>query len=141
TQIPPDTDGNHHVALIQLDRSSELPFKIPQLRNLFEKIGMNLSQTNSQTGFGFSHDGSVDTLVRFIQDGFGITNDQTTADLSAFLLSLTGSDLEAGSLSDSNRAPGVVSLDTAAAVGRQLTISQSGAIPLLNSMIALANSP
>src|SRR5207302_2247812 len=57
-----------------------------------------------------------------------------------FLLSLTGSDLLPGSQFDINRSPGVSSLDTAAAVGRQLTLNNSNSVPLLNSVIALANS-
>ena len=62
----------------------------------------------------------MDTLVRFIQDAFDITNDQTTADLTAFLLSISGSDLLQGSITDVNRSPGVSSLDTPAAAGRQM---------------------
>ncbi len=56
-------------------------FKIPQLRNLYEKIGMfgapahpgmnsgDNGPTGEQVrGFGFLHDGSVDTLFRFLQN-------------------------------------------------------------------------
>jgi hypothetical protein len=55
-------------------------FKIPQLRNLYDKVGMfgipahpgmNLGDngpTGEQVrGFGYLHDGSVDTLFRFLQ--------------------------------------------------------------------------
>jgi hypothetical protein len=101
---------------------------------------MDLAHTNSQAGFGFFHDGGVDSLVRFVQDTFSITNDQTTADLAAFLFSITGSDLIPGSASDVNRSPGVASLDTAAAVGRQLTINSAASLPLLDMMLALANA-
>ncbi len=134
------TNGSHHSAMIQLPRSSNLPFKIPQLRNLFDKVGMNLSSTNSRSGFGFSNDGSVDSLVRFVQDGFALTSDQSTADLVAFLLSISGSDLIPGSITDINHSPGLSSLDTQAGVGRQLTISSTNVVPLLNIMIALVNS-
>jgi hypothetical protein len=101
---------------------------------------MDLAHTNSRAGFGFFHDGGVDTLVRFVQDAFDITNDQTTADLSAFLLSISGSDLIAGSITDVNRSPGVSSLDTPAAAGRQITLNNSNRVALLDSMVALANS-
>jgi hypothetical protein len=53
-------------------------FKIPQLRNMYEKVGMfgmanvpffndgnNGDQGEQIRGFGFLHDGSVDTLFRF----------------------------------------------------------------------------
>jgi YVTN family beta-propeller protein len=139
-QIPPGPLTNHHIAQVELERSSELPFKVPSLRNMFDKFGMDLIHTNSRAGFGFAHDGSVDTLPRFIQDAFSVTNDQTCADVVAFLLSLTGSDLIPGVTNDINRSPGVPSLDTPAAVGRQITISNSASVPLIDSMIALANS-
>lgn len=138
--VPLGPDNAHHIALIELERSLDLPFKVPSLRNVFDKFGMDLMHTNSRSGFGFFHDGSVDTITRFIQDGFGLTNDQQTADLDAFLMSFTGSDLTPGSSTDVNHSPGVGSLDTPAAVGRQLTVSNSISIALLASMIAEANS-
>jgi hypothetical protein len=139
-QVPLGANSNHHMALIELPRALDLPFKVPSLRNTFDKFGMDLVHTNSRSGFGFSHDGSVDSLTRFIQDGFGITSDKTTADLVAFLISFTGSDLTSGSLFDANRSPGVPSLDTPASVGRQITISNSVSVPLIDSMVALAQS-
>ena len=140
TQVPLGPNSAHHIALIELERSLNLPIKVPSLRNLYDKFGMNYTSTNSRAGFGFSHDGSVDSLTRFIQDGFGITDDKATADLIAFLFSFTGSDLTSGSPTDVNRSPGVASLDTPAAVGRQITISNSISVPLINSMIARAGS-
>lgn len=137
-QLAVSTNGSHHCALIELPRSSNLPFKVPSLRNLPDKIGMNLTSTNSRAGFGFLNDGSVDGLVRFLQDGFGITNDQATADLAAFLYSITGSDLIPGSPVDVNRSPGLSSLDTQAGVGRQVTINATNDVPLIDTMIALA---
>lgn len=138
-QIPLGTNAAHHIGMIELERSSELPFKVPSLRNLFDKIGMDLTRTNSRSGFGFSHDGSVDTLVRFMQDAFSVTNDQTAANVTAFLLSFSGSDLIPGAVNDVNRSPGVSSLDTQAAVGRQITINSSASVPLINTMITLAS--
>ena len=139
-QVPLGTNSEHHIALIQLERSNQLPFKIPQLRNLFDKLGMDLLHTNSRAGFGLTHDGSVDSPVRFVQDAFGFTNDQQTADLVAFLFSFTGSGLIPGSSFDINHSPGVSSLDTPAAVGRQITINDPAPVPLISNMIALASS-
>jgi DNA-binding beta-propeller fold protein YncE len=55
-------------------------FKVPQLRNLYDKIGMfgvplhpgmnpgnNDPQGPQVRGFGFEHDGSIDTIFRFLQ--------------------------------------------------------------------------
>jgi 6-phosphogluconolactonase (cycloisomerase 2 family) len=54
-------------------------FKVPQLRNMYSKVGMfgmpavpffnagnNASQGDQIRGFGFLHDGSTDTLLRFL---------------------------------------------------------------------------
>jgi hypothetical protein len=139
-QVPTSTNLSHHVELVELPRSSELPFKIPSLRNLFDKTGMDLLHTNSRAGFGFSHDGTVDALPRFIQDSFQITNDQVTADLTAFLLSFTGSDLIQGSIANPNFAPGLPSLDTPAAVGFQTLLAATDESSILDRMIALASS-
>src|SRR5262249_38330659 len=136
--LPVSTNGSHHAALIELPRASNLPFKIPSLRNLTDKMGMNLASTNSRAGFGFLNDGSVDNLVRFVQDGFNITNDQSTADMVAFLFCFTGSDLIPGVAGDINRSPGMNSLDTQAGVGRQVTIVASNDVPLMDSFITLA---
>ncbi len=43
-QIPPSTNASHHIAVVALPRENNLPFKIPQLRNLFDKTGMDLAQ-------------------------------------------------------------------------------------------------
>jgi hypothetical protein len=139
-QVPLGGNQAHHTALVELERSLALPFKVQHLRNMFDKFGMDLARTNSRAGFGFSHDGSVDSLTRFIQDAFGVNDDKSTADLVAFLFAFTGSDLTAGSVFDVNRSPGLASLDTAAAAGRQITISNSASVPLVDSMITLANS-
>jgi hypothetical protein len=138
--LPLSTNASHHCAQIEVARSSNLPFKIPQLRNMFDKLGMDLGHTNSRAGFGFSHDGGVDSLVRFLQDSLSFTNDQATADMVAFLLSFTGSDLTPGNVLDVNRSPGLPSLDTPAGVGRQITINNSNSVPLINTMIAMANN-
>ncbi len=138
--LPVSTNNSHHCALIEVARSSNLPFKIPQLRNMFDKLGMDLSRTNSRAGFGYSNDGSVDNLVRFLQDGLSFTNDQATADMVAFLLSFTGSDLIPGVTNDVNRSPGLPSLDTPAGVGKEITINNSNNFQLINTMITLASS-
>lgn len=137
-ELPVSTNGSHHAALVASERTSTLPFKIPSLRNLPDKLGMSLDATNSRSGFGFFNDGGVDTLTRFIQDGFGVTDDQATADLIAFLFSFTGSDLTPGSPTDANQSPGLAALDTPAGVGRQITVNTAADSPLIDTMISLA---
>ncbi len=140
-QFPTGTNGEHHAALLAIERSSMLPFKIAQLRNLYEKAGMDLLHTTSQVGFGFFHDGSVDSLARFIQDSFDFRDDQETADMVAFLVSFTGSDLPPGSFVAPDRPPGLPARDVPASVGRQITVSDPTPAQLIDDMIALATSP
>jgi DNA-binding beta-propeller fold protein YncE len=123
--VPLGTNSAHHVAMVAMRRTLELPFKVQQLRNLQDKMGFSLRGPISRSGFGFFHDGRVDTLTSFLQDGFDITSDQDTADIIAFLLGFTGSDLPPGSVIDVNRAPGLPSRDAHAAVGFQTTVTNN----------------
>jgi hypothetical protein len=42
--------------------------KVPQLRGLYQKVGLNRTSTSAQiTGFGFAHDGTFDTLFNFMK--------------------------------------------------------------------------
>jgi hypothetical protein len=81
-------------------------FKIPHLRNLYQKVGMfagDAAPLGPQVrGFGFAHDGSADTVFRFLSvPPFTITDVQQRH-LEQFLLAF-----------DTNLAP---------AVGQQLTL-------------------
>jgi DNA-binding beta-propeller fold protein YncE len=105
-------------------------FKVPHFRNLYQKIGMfgtpnlpgNIAGDDSFKGpqirgFGFAHDGSVDTIPRFLlapafaqplaAGGFpsGAAGDALRADVARFLLAF-----------DSNLAP---------IVGQQVTLTAS----------------
>ncbi len=107
-------------------------FKSSQLRSIGEKLGFDGLSTNSRAGFGFQHDGRVDTLTRFMVDGFEghVTNDQAIADFVAFMLCFSGSDLSVN--------PSNPSQDVPAAVGKQITFTSPAPPALLNSMVALA---
>ncbi len=74
-------------------------FKIPHLRNMYQKVGMfgmpdvpfftdnDATQTGLQVrGFGFLHDGSVDTLFRFHSASVFNTTPTQNAQLEAFVL-------------------------------------------------------
>lgn len=138
--MPLGPNGEHHVALVQLERSLNLPFKIPQLRTLRDKLGADFSRAGGRAGFGLMHDGRADSLVHFLQDGFDFRDDRDTANLAAFLLSLAGADLPAGSPNNRDQPPGVPSLDVPAAVGRQVTLATPATTPLLDTLFRLANS-
>jgi DNA-binding beta-propeller fold protein YncE len=116
------------------DAATEI-FKVPHLRNMYQKIGMfgeaepeplalpfglgtltafdgPFSHTGDQIrGFGYTHDGSVDTLFRFVSSSvFSINNTEQTR-VEAFMLAV-----------DSDLAP---------VVGQQVTLTDS------NSGVAL----
>jgi len=140
--IPPGPNGEQHLFQLISLRSDELPFKVPQLRNLGDRLGMNLASTNSRAGFGFMHDGRVDTLARLVDIGF-LVGDPLNSDIVAFLLSFSGSDLPPGS----NQYPqsagnplGPASKDVPSAVGRQITFGSSQDPGVIQAMLALANS-
>jgi hypothetical protein len=143
--FPVGPSGEHHSALVTTDASTNVVFKVPQLRNLYEKEGMELTQLEGAAGFGFSHHGAVDSLARFVANpAFLVENDQEVADLVAFLLAFSGSDLPRGSASNLFEPPGPDSKDSHAAVGRQVTLTsawpgaEQGA--LVDTFLALADS-
>lgn len=143
--IAPGPNGERHHALISADGSTNISIKIPQLRNLYEKVGFNATQSVNTLGFGVLHDGSVDSLERFVAEPvFLVQSDQEIADLVAFLLAFSGSDLPQGSPTTLLEPPGTPSLDAHAAVGAQVTMASVGtllrpALRRITAMIALAD--
>ncbi len=78
--------------------------KVPQLRNLYTKMGFTNAPGPQKRGYGFIHDGSIDNLLTFLHlPVFNFQNEQQRLDLVSFLLSF-----------DTGMAP---------SVGRQLTLN------------------
>lgn len=123
--MPPGPMGQNHVSITLLDGNTNGAMKIPSLRNLYRRVGFDTSQQESLVGFGFEHDGAVDSLSRFLgRERFSVASDSDTAHLLAFLLSFSGSDLVTGSTRLMDAEPlGPSSLDAHAAMGKQVTIS------------------
>lgn len=135
--------GERHHMMVSVDGSSQRAIKVPQLRNLYDKVGFEMTQTVSRSGFGFGHDGGIDSLARFMTEGaFTPNDDQEVADLVALMLSFTGSDF--GSPVDAAEPPGTASHDTHAAVGRQAALTgpalPADASSLLTQLVALATA-
>ena len=121
---PIGPNGERHHVLVSQDGSTNVTMKVPQLRNLYDKVGFDLTRTRNHFGFGFLHDGTVDSLARFVNEAaFTLESDQDTADMVAFLLAFSGSDLPSGSVGDVDEPPGPPSKDTHAAVGRHVTVA------------------
>lgn len=144
--IEPGPNGERHLMLVSVDGSTNRTIKVAQLRNMYEKVGMEMTQPESRAGFGFLHDGSVDSLARFVSEAaFNVASDQEVADLVAFLLAFSGDDLPGGALTNMLNPPGPPGQHTHAAVGRQTTLYAAASAPpwqlaLIGSMIALADT-
>ncbi|HYQ71452.1 MAG TPA: thrombospondin type 3 repeat-containing protein [Gammaproteobacteria bacterium] len=111
--------------------------KIPHLRNMYEKVGMfgmpdvpffnggnNGHRGDQVRGFGFLHDGSVDTLFRFLNAAlFGFSADTQRRNVEQFLFAF-----------DTNLKP---------VVGQQVTLDDSNgaeANPRINLLLARADA-
>jgi YVTN family beta-propeller protein len=144
--IAPGPNGETHHMLVSVDGSTNRSIKVPHLRNMYDKVGFDATQVSNRAGFGFLHDGSVDSLARFISEPvFVVESDQEVADLVAFMLCFAGSDLPDGSPTILLQPPGSPSRDAHAAVGAQVTIVNGAAVPpadaaKLTAMYSLAET-
>ncbi len=143
-QIPPGPDGEAHLALVSVDGSTNVTMKTPQLRNIHERTGFNTTQLESTAGFGYLHDGAVDSVERFIAEPvFTVNSVQQVANLTAFMMSFGGGRNSLGSPTELLQPPGPPSQIAHAAVGTQTTLRNGGApdparVALINSMLAEA---
>ncbi|MEE8143685.1 MAG: beta-propeller fold lactonase family protein [Planctomycetota bacterium] len=143
--FPVGRDGEHHTSVVSVDGSTNTTIKIPQLRNLYEKVGFDATQVNNTAGFGLLHDGSVDSIARFVAEpAFVVGSDQDIANIVAFLLSFSGSDLPLGTMTSLEEPLGPLGRDTHAAVGTQITADGGNPfdpelVNTLNDMQALAD--
>ncbi|MFI4897549.1 MAG: GC-type dockerin domain-anchored protein [Phycisphaerales bacterium JB059] len=143
-QLPAGPNGELHHALVSLDGSTNDAIKIPQTRAIHEKTGFNTTQLRNTAGFGLLHDGSVDSIERFLSEpAFAVASDQEVANLVAFMLAFSGSDLPepSGIL----EPPGPQSLDAHAAIGAQSTLADLDTAPLeqlalIAQFLSLANT-
>jgi hypothetical protein len=135
--IAPGPNGEKHHMLVDIDGTTNVTMKVPQLRNAYEREGFNTTQLSNRSGFGFLHDGSVDSLERFISEPvFNVTSDQDVANLTAFVMAFAGSELPAGSATSVLEPPGTPSQDSHAAVGRQSTLATPAGAPGQLALIA-----
>ena len=115
--LPTGTNGTL-IPGVLLQESQD--FKVPQLRNMYQKSGFLLAAASNKRGYGFLHDGSLDNLVNFLRAPvFSFPDTNARYSIEAFLLSF-----------DTGTAP---------SVGRELTIAASnknspGTVALLDSL-------
>jgi YVTN family beta-propeller protein len=112
-------------------------FKIPHLRNMYEKVGFdvirpnlqsgnasNIGTTTQKKGFGFIHDGAV-SLTEFLAAPVFTSTTQQERDLFAFLLAFP--------------------TETVPAIGRQVTVTQANkgdatVTATINTLVAQAET-
>ncbi len=105
--------------------------KVPQLRNMYEKTGFAFGSANNNRGFGFIHDGSVDSLFNFLNfGGFlflpGELGEQQRLDVVALLMCFATDTPAAVGLQAT--VPGPVLLPGQRATWQQLIVLASGSI-------------
>lgn len=128
-------NGENHLGVVAESTLTNSTMKTPQLRNLHEKVGFETGVASSRAGFGFLHDGSVDSLARLVSlEEFDVESDREVADLVAFLVSVSGSDI-----ARDPKAPD--SQDTHAGVGAQITIGDEVVSDALQDLLDVAASP
>lgn len=137
SEIPAGPDGERHHALVSVAGFAQKTFKVPHLRNVYEKVGFDTQTVQSRQGFGFFHDGSVDDLSRLFATGHftPCDSEQDVADLLAFLMAFSGSGFEP----DPTEPPGPDSKDAHAAVGKQVTHTGGATPARVTASLALAD--
>lgn len=96
-------------------------FKIPHLRNMYQKVGMFNEPGDQVRGTGYLHDGAIDTLFTFFSAAVFGLNDQEKQNLTAMALAFDS--------------------DVAAIVGQQITLrpgSPAADLARVNLMLARA---
>ncbi|PYS52189.1 MAG: hypothetical protein DMF68_02280 [Acidobacteria bacterium] len=103
-------------------------FKVPQLRGLYQKVGLQRAPGEQLSGYGFTHDGSFDSLLSFLRSAvFTFNNDNDRLDVAQFVLSF-----------DTGTAPAVGLQVTANAINKT-SASVSDRINLLMSQAGVGN--
>ncbi|MEZ5440980.1 MAG: hypothetical protein R3F15_05785 [Lysobacterales bacterium] len=136
--LPAGPNGENHLGIVSLDGSTNVSLKVPQLRNQYDKVGFELRRSDGTAGFGYLHDGSVDSISSFLSArAFSVRSDQDVADLVALMLAFSGSDFPLAGPPLGNTAP--MSRDSHAATGRQLMVGSS-ALADIDQFVQLAAS-
>jgi DNA-binding beta-propeller fold protein YncE len=138
--MPMGPMGENHLGIVSVDGSTQKSIKTPQLRNLYDKVGFEMSRSESLTGFGFLHDGAIDSVSRFLSAGaFSVVSDQEVADLVALMMAFSGSDLGNSFIPLGNTPP--ESQDSHAGVGKQYTLTSATQMnQQLDELIVIAGS-
>jgi DNA-binding beta-propeller fold protein YncE len=81
--------GTSRIIIPQSELGTSQDFKAPQLRGMYQKLGMANAPGEQLSGFGFTHDGSTDSLFSFLHNPvFTFQNEGQRQDIEQFMLSL-----------------------------------------------------
>jgi len=140
TIMPMGPNNANHLGIVSVDGSTQKSIKTPQLRNMYEKVGFETSRSESLLGFGFLHDGAIDSISRFLSAGaFSVDSDQEVADLVALMMAFSGSELDDGNIPLGNEPE--ESQDTHAGVGKQYLLTQATQInDKVDELVEIASS-
>ncbi len=120
--LPTGPNGENHLGVVSTDGFTNVSIKVPQTRNMHEKVGADFTSSESLSGFGFAHDGSVASLAEFFSASlFSPRSDQDVADLVALNMAFSGSEFPMSNPTLSNTAP--LSKDSHAGVGLQVPVN------------------
>jgi YVTN family beta-propeller protein len=118
--LPFGTDGT----ITPTGGLQEQDIVVPQLRNVYEKTGLDTTAATNVRGFGIFHDGALDNVFAFLQQPiFSFANDDDRRDVEAFLMAFD---------------PG-----TPAALGAQWTMdgaNEGAGTARLNTLVAQADA-
>ena len=135
--VPLGPDGEDHHSVLGPVGQIMFNTKVPTLRNLYERSGSNFYSSESLGGFGFRHDGTVDSIARFMyRSVFHPDDDQEVADLIAFMLCMSGETEISSAIDDLDYPPGEPGLYIHPAVGRQITFDSATLTPTQGTELA-----
>jgi len=85
---PPPGSGSNRDIIPAGTREEAQAFKVPQLRGLYQKLGRSGAAGGEQvSGYGFSHDGTEDSVFSFLHRHIFQMNDGQRRDVEEFVLS------------------------------------------------------
>jgi len=137
--LPPGTDG---LGVSPGVVGASQTLKVPHLRNLYRKTGLDFAAQDNTRGFGFRHDGSVDSIISFFETAPHFTfdpgklGDEQMVDLEAYLLSFS-TDTHAGVGTQLTLASAQDAADNDALVQQMQALAEAGDVgPVLKGVVA-----
>jgi len=125
SELPPGPNGELKHALVTVDGSTKCEHQIPQCATCIKRSLRTDGRIPNQAGFGFLHDGSIDSLARFVSEPvFNPTSDQQVRRPGGVFYSPFRIGSADGLSEQRPELPAPSSKDTHAAVGLQLTVTR-----------------